>query len=100
VDLPSANARRAIFTIHLRKRRQDPALFDLERLAAASEGFSGAEMEQAIVSGLYTAFSAKTPLSTELLLGELAATRPLSRTMQERLDDLRNWASKRTVTAD
>jgi SpoVK/Ycf46/Vps4 family AAA+-type ATPase len=100
VDLPSANARRAIFTIHLRKRRQDPALFDLERLAGASEGFSGAEMEQAIVSGLYTAFSAKTSLSTELLLAELAGTRPLSRTMQERLDDLRNWASKRTVTAD
>jgi len=69
-------------------------------LAGASECFSGAEMEQAIVSGLYTAFSVKTALSTELLLAELAATRPLSRTMQERLDDLRNWASKRTVSAD
>jgi len=100
VDLPGAGARRAIFTIHLRKRKQDASLFDLERLAGASEGFSGAEMEQAIVSGLYTAFSVKTALSTELLLAELAATRPLSRTMQERLDDLRNWASKRTVSAD
>ncbi|HEY2067423.1 MAG TPA: AAA family ATPase [Gemmatimonadaceae bacterium] len=100
VDLPRADARRAIFTIHLRKRRQDPAAFDLTRLAAAAEGFSGAEMEQAIVSGLYTAFSQGTPLSTEILLAEIASTRPLSRTMQERLDDLRRWAAARTVSAD
>jgi hypothetical protein len=69
-------------------------------LAAAAEGFSGAEMEQAIVSGLYTAFSQGTPLSTEILLAEIASTRPLSRTMQERLDDLRRWAAARTVSAD
>jgi SpoVK/Ycf46/Vps4 family AAA+-type ATPase len=100
VDLPSADARRAIFTIHLRKRKQNSASFDLARLATASEGFSGAEMEQAIVSGLYTAFSAGTPLSTEILLAELASTRPLSRTMRERLDDLRSWAAARTVNAD
>jgi hypothetical protein len=100
IDLPSAAARCAIFTIHLKKRKQDPHSFDLGRLATASEGFSGAEMEQAIVSGLYTAFSAGTPLSTELLLAELASTRPLSRTMHERLDDLRRWATARTVNAD
>jgi MoxR-like ATPase len=100
VDLPSADARRAIFTIHLRKRRQDPAAFDLARLAAASEGFSGAEMEQAIVSGLFTAFSQGTPFSGEILLAELASTRPLSRMMHERLDDLRRWAAERTVSAD
>lgn len=100
VDLPSAQARCAIFTIHLRKRKQDPASFDLAQLAGASEGFSGAEMEQAIVSGLYTAFSAGTPLTTDILLAELAGTRPLSRTMQERLNDLRSWAAARTVNAD
>jgi MoxR-like ATPase len=100
VDLPSADARRAIFTIHLRKRRQDPAAVDLARLAAASEGFSGAEMEQAIVSGLFTAFSEGTPFSIEILLAELASTRPLSRMMKERLDDLRRWAAERTVSAD
>ena len=100
VDLPGLDARCAIFTIHLRKRRQDPTSFDLARLAKASEGFSGAEMEQAIIAGLYTAFSAGTPLSTETLLAELASTRPLSRTMRERLDDLRSWAAARTVNAD
>jgi SpoVK/Ycf46/Vps4 family AAA+-type ATPase len=100
VDLPTAQARCAIFTIHLRKRKQDPASFDLSLLAAASEGFSGAEMEQAIIAGLYTAFSATTPLTTEILLAELAATRPLSRTMRERLNDLRRWAADRTVNAD
>ena len=100
VDLPSPDARCAIFTIHLCKRRQDPTSFDLARLAKASEGFSGAEMEQAIIAGLYTAFSAGTRLSTETLLAELASTRPLSRTMRERLDDLRGWAAARTVNAD
>ena len=100
VDLPRARARCDIYAIHLRKRKQDPAAFDLARLVAASEGFSGAEMEQAIVSGLYTAFSTNSPLSTEILLAEIAATRPLSRTMHERLDDLRTWAADRTVSAD
>lgn len=100
VDLPTAEARIAILQIHLRKRKQDPASFDMVRLAAASEGFSGAELEQAIVAGLFTAYSAGTALTTEILLGELASTRPLSRTMQERLQDLRSWAATRTVGAD
>ena len=100
VDLPTTDSRRAIFTIHLRKRKQDPSRFDLNALAAATEGFSGAEMEQAIVGGLYTAFSCNTPLSTALLVQEIGATRPLSRTMHERLDDLRRWAKERTVGAD
>ena len=100
VDLPGTDARRAIFTIHLGKRKQNPAQFDLARLTAASDGFSGAEIEQAIIAALYTAFSSATPLSTELLLAELASTRPLSRTMKERLDDLRLWAAERTVAAD
>ena len=100
VDLPGTEARQAIFTIHLRKRRQDPAAFDLAQLAAASDGFSGAEMEQGIVSGLFTAFSQGTPFSTAILLAELASTRPLSRTMSERLDELRRWAAERTISAD
>jgi len=100
VDLPSRDARCAILQIHLRKRKQDPTAFDLGRLSVASEGFSGAEMEQAIVSGLYTAYSSGSALTTDILLGELAATRPLSRTMQERLQDLRSWAATRTVNAD
>jgi SpoVK/Ycf46/Vps4 family AAA+-type ATPase len=99
VDLPNPEARCTIFTLHLKKRKQDPTAFDLGRLASAAEGFSGAEIEQAIIAALYSAFSDRKPLTTEMLLAELASTRPLSRTMHEQLDDLRGWASTRTVSA-
>ena len=100
VDLPRVEARREIFAIHLRKRKQDPTRFDVGALAAATEGFSGAEMEQVVIGALYTAFACNAPLSTQMLLQEISATRPLSRTMRERLDDLRSWAADRTVGAD
>ena len=100
VDLPGAEARREIFAIHLRRRRQEVARFDLPTLAAASERFSGAEIEQAIVSALYSAFDARTPLATETILAELRATRTLADTMAERLTELRAWAGTRTVAAD
>lgn len=100
VDLPKPDARRAIFEIHLRKRKQDPASFDLEALVIATEGFSGAEIEQAIVSGLYSAFAAKAPLSSAQLVREIDETRPLSQTMAEKLDALREWARSRAVAAD
>jgi ATP-dependent 26S proteasome regulatory subunit len=100
VDLPEAEARRAIFEIHLKKRRLEPSTFDLGALVDRSQGFSGAEIEEAIVSGLYSAFAAGASLSTRHLLEELAATRPLSRTMGEQLDELRTWARDRTVNAE
>jgi AAA+ superfamily predicted ATPase len=99
VDLPAVPTRMDIFTIHLRKRKQDPAKFDLKALAGATEGFSGAEIEQCVVSGLYAAFAANTTLTTPLLVAEIGRTRPLSRTMAERLTELREWASDRTVAA-
>jgi len=100
VDLPGDAAREEIFRIHLRKRKQDPALLDLPALVAAAKGFSGAEIEESIVSGLYAAFSVQGKLDTPTMLAEINATRPLSRTMPERLDALRKWASQRTVAAD
>jgi hypothetical protein len=100
VDLPVPKARAEVFAIHLRKRKQDPQGFDLHTLAEKSEGFSGAEIEQCVVSGLYTAFAQTTQLSTNLLLAEISQTRPLSRMMSERLDTLRAWAKDRTVAAD
>src|SRR5690606_22946781 len=83
VDLPDAESRREAFTIHLVRREQDPARFDVAALAAASEGFSGAEIEQAIVSALYDAHADNTRLSTPLLLAALSQTRPLSVLMAE-----------------
>jgi SpoVK/Ycf46/Vps4 family AAA+-type ATPase len=99
VDLPVVRTRSDIFTIHLRKRKQDPAKHDVKILAEATDGFSGAEIEQCVVSGLYTAFASSSPLTTPMLLAEISRTRPLSRTMSERLGALREWASDRTVAA-
>lgn len=99
VDLPDARTRKDIFSIHLEKRGKNPALFDLDELSDSAGGFSGSEIEQVIVSGLYSAFSEKKELSTEILLNEISATRPLSETMSERIALLREWARDRTVSA-
>ena len=99
VDLPTAVERKEIFAVHLQKRKRGPAAFDLDRLAAA-EGFTGAEIEQAVVSGLYTAFSRSVELTTDTLLDELRATRPLSVTRKEAIDALRVWARERAVMAN
>jgi hypothetical protein len=100
VDLPNADVRAALFALHLRKRGRDAAAFDVAKLAAASEGFSGAEIEQAIAAGLYTAFSAKAQLSTDILLAEIHGTRPLSATRAEDIQGVRAWAKSRAVPAD
>ncbi len=100
VDLPDAEVRAEVFALHLRRRGLDPAQFDLPALAQAAEGFSGAEIEQAIVSGLYTAHANGVPLNDFLLRGELRQTRPLSVLMREQVDALRAWAAGRTVAAD
>jgi SpoVK/Ycf46/Vps4 family AAA+-type ATPase len=98
VDLPNAEERREIFSIHLRKRKRDPRLFDLAELAAASEGFSGAEIERAVVAALYTAFS-RGEVTSAIIVEELKATKPLSVTRAESIDALRAWARDRTVMA-
>ena len=100
VDLPDRDARIAVLQIHLKRRDLAPATFDLEALADASAGFSGAELEQAIVAALYTAFADSRPLRTTDIAEQLAATRPLSVMMSERVNALRAWASERCVPAD
>ncbi|MCC5812818.1 MAG: AAA family ATPase [Ectothiorhodospiraceae bacterium] len=100
VDLPSPAVRRDIFEIHLRKRDIEPEQFDLQQLAEASEGFSGAEIEQAVVAALYLAREQEQPLATEHVLTEIRETRPLSTVMREPLERLRAWARDRTVPAD
>jgi len=99
LDLPNAEARRAIFEIQLRKRGKDLKNFDIQVLAEKTEGFSGAEIEQVVVSGLYTAFYLKQELSTEILLNEISSTLPLSLTMAERISWLRNWVKGKAVSA-
>ena len=100
VDLPDAGVRAALFALHLKKRGRDAAAFDVKKLAGASEGFSGAEIEQTIVAGLYTAFNAKQQLTTEVLIEEIQSTQPLSVTRAEEVQSIREWAKKRAVPAD
>ena len=92
VDLPSRSERREILSIHLARRHRDPTRFDLERLAGEMEGFSGAEIEQVIISGLYDAFEAERELTDDDLLRNVRQTIPLSQTMKEQITGLRNWA--------
>jgi SpoVK/Ycf46/Vps4 family AAA+-type ATPase len=100
VDLPDTATRADIFRIHLKKRKLDPAKFDLAQLAVASAGFSGAEIEQAIVASIYEALATKQPLATPHVLGEIGHTQPLSVVMAEKVGALRQWAAGRTVPAD
>jgi adenylate kinase family enzyme len=95
VDLPAEEERAQIFSIHLTRRGRPPAGFDVPALVAASKEFSGAEIEQAIISALYDAFSEQTPLSTAHLVEALGQTVPLSKTMDEQLARLRTWAEGR-----
>jgi ATP-dependent 26S proteasome regulatory subunit len=95
VDLPTPAERAEIFAIHLGKRRRDPGKFDVPRLVKASEGFSGAEVEGAIVSAMYRAFPADREFTTEDVAEALAETVPLSQTMEEKVEELRHWARPR-----
>jgi ATPase family associated with various cellular activities (AAA) len=97
VDLPGAAEREAIFRIHLGLRRVDVAAFDLPALSAAADGFSGAEIEQAVIAAALRALQAKQPLSTALVVEELGATVPLSRSRAEDVKALREWAAGRFV---
>ena len=99
VDLPDTETRKTIFSIQLNKRRLQPERFDLATLAGASGGFSGAEIEQAVVAALYSALAVNRQVDTHLVLAELKKTRPLSVVMHEKVAALRAWARERTVPA-
>ncbi len=99
VDLPDAATRREIFRIHLEKRRLPAARFDLDALAAASDGFSGAGIEQAVVSALYACRAEAQSADTDAVLNELSRTQPLSVVMDHQIAALRTWARTRTVQA-
>ena len=100
VDLPDSKTRQIIFNIHLNKRNQNGNDFNIKLLAEKSAGFSGSEIEQAVVSSLYSALAKKTALKESHILDELDRTRPLSVVMAEKIDSLRSWALNRTVSAN
>jgi AAA+ superfamily predicted ATPase len=99
VDLPGPAERAEIFRVHLVSRGREPARFDLQRLATAADGYSGAEIEAAVVGALYRAYARGSELATEDVLAELAATVPLSRARPAEIERLRAWADGRAVVA-
>jgi len=99
VDLPTPAQRAEILSIHLQKRSLSPQEFDLPRLVEASLDFSGAEIEQCIVSALYAAHALQQGPALQHVLAELKKTRPLAILMSERIQALRHWAADRTVPA-
>jgi len=100
VDLPPLNTRKEIFKIHLEKRYLHPPDYDLDALAKAAEGFSGSEIEQAIVSARYTAHASGREVTQADLLAELKQTKSLSVLMAEKVREIREWAKERTVSCD
>jgi SpoVK/Ycf46/Vps4 family AAA+-type ATPase len=99
VDLPNQAERKQIFAIQLTKRKRNLAEFDLELVAKAAQGYSGAEIDAAVQTALYAAYSRKQPLNTESLIGALRTTVPLSTTRAEEIQALRTWARQRAVPA-
>ena len=99
VDLPDRATRAEIFRIHLARRKLDPARFDVEALAAESEGFTGAEIEEALVSARYLTASKDAELSTSDVRGALHRTYPLSVVRADAIAAIRAWAQNRTVPA-
>ena len=99
VDLPHGGEREAIFSLQLKRRKQDPAGFDLHHLVVASEGFSGAEIDAAIQAAMYACFADQKSLCTEAIVQELGSTTPLSVTRAEDIGRLRAWARDRAVNA-
>jgi SpoVK/Ycf46/Vps4 family AAA+-type ATPase len=99
IDLPAHEERKQIFKIHLQKRKRDPENFDLDRLAEVTPGFSGAEIEAVVVDALYDAFDETGELTTDSIVAAAAHTVPLAMTMQERIENLRDWAATRARDA-
>ncbi|MHC4477723.1 MAG: AAA family ATPase [Planctomycetota bacterium] len=95
IDLPAFEERKEIFSVHFKRRKMDPSEFDLEALAHGSLGYSGAEIEESIVSAMFNVFYEKQKMTTARLLESLQQTVPLSKTMSEDIERLLNWAKGR-----
>ena len=97
--MPNWEERQEIFKIHLSKRRREIDRFDLGQLAKISDGFSGAEIEQALIAAMYDAFAQDREFTQLDIIAAIKATLPLSRTMMEQVTALRDWARQRARPA-
>ncbi|MBF0502953.1 MAG: AAA family ATPase [Candidatus Riflebacteria bacterium] len=99
IDLPNDGEREDIFRVHLKRRGNDPALFDITMLSVATEFWNGAEIEHVVESAMVEAFNRGTPMSQDDLYNIIRATVPLSRTMAEQIKFIKGWASERAISA-
>jgi SpoVK/Ycf46/Vps4 family AAA+-type ATPase len=99
VDLPTQSEREDVFRIHLSKRNRDLERFDLLQLSKVADGFSGAEIEQALIAAMYDAFAQNREFTQLDIIAAIKATLPLSRTMSEQVTALRDWARQRARPA-
>ncbi len=99
VDLPLDEERVEIFRIHLSRRGADPAGFNLEQLAGLTAGWTGAEIEQCVVSAITRARLADREVAQQDLINIAVKIVPLSRTMKEQINHIRGWAFERAVRA-
>lgn len=99
VDLPTPKERTDIFRIHIDRFGRDPASFDIKTLVDVTEGFTGSEIEEAVKDGLFEAFDDRTDLQTPHILRSISTTVPLSKTMANRIKEIREWAKGRTRPA-
>ncbi len=100
VDLPDSQSREEIFAIHLNKRKQQASQFNLEKLSKESKGYTGAEIEHAVIGAMYMGLAENRALQEQDIIEELNRTKPLSVVMRESLQNLRDWAEDRTVRAN
>lgn len=100
MDLPNTEVRKLITRIHLSNRGQSVDTFEIARIATATRGFSGAEIEQSVVAALYAAHAQQKSLDTGHILDEIQRTKPLSIVMSEKIEILRRWADGRTLPCD
>ena len=100
VDLPKTDVRKRIFAIHFEKRQVNLSSIDLDKLASCSEGYSGAEIEQTVVSAIYGSHTNGNGITTQHMIEQIEATRPLSVVMDAQIARLRQWAESRTVLVD
>ena len=100
VDLPKKSVHKLVFKIHFDKRKVAIDGIDLDKLASESNEFSGSEIEQVVVSAMYSSYASKNAIDTDKVLEEIRKTSPLSVVIAEEITYLRDWASQRTVAAD
>jgi len=97
IDLPTEEERIEILKIHLNKKGFDPAHFSVIDIAKATEGFSGAELQVLIGESMFEAVYQNQSLNSKHLLNEVSKTSPLSVTMKEKIDGIREWATKNNI---